>query len=173
MSRSRLALVVVGCFGIGAVITASVGHTFASFSDFQEIHVSASAGTWGPPPPPPVPQECSGMTFVQTIVLAPGQNSYTAPTTGPGGPNDAGYLIFANDAGDTITGSQHSDCIVGGTGNDTISDGGDGKDVLIGGAGNDVLRGSNGKDILYGGDGDDSCSGGNAPDGYHSCEHIS
>lgn len=168
VSKGRWALLGMGFFSAGALVTASVGHTYASFSDFQVVHASASAGTWGPPTPA-VPTECQGMSFVATIVVPAGQTVYHAPTTGPGGAHDKGYLIFANASGDTITGSQHDDCIVGGAGDDVIS-GGQGEDVLLGGAGDDTLNGQNGKDYIDGGPGTDTCDGGHAPDVVKNCE---
>lgn len=172
MSRRGLVLLMgAGCFSLGALVTASVGHTYAAFSDFQVVGASVSAGTW----PPTVPTACGSLKFPTAghILYVPtGATTFDASSYKQGGPHDEGYLIFANNLGDTITGSVHSDCIVGGAGDDVLI-GGNGKDVLFGGAGNDTLEGSNAKDTLYGGDGDDTCSGGNAPDTYGACEHIS
>lgn len=181
MSRN-LAIVVISAFASGALLTAGVGHTFAALSDYGDVPVHASAGTWGPPA---APAECrrSVDKFDNVFVVPAGQKTFS------GTAHDD--LIFANDLGDTINGGNGDDCIVGGAGDDVLS-GGNGKDILIGGPGNDriegdnapdialyggpgddIIDGDNGPDIVDGGDGDDTCNGGRAPDHLISCEHSS
>ena len=77
MTKRRFTASIATAFASGALLTAGVGHTFASFSDFQVVHAQASAGTWGPdclakgekqptgepklpkcPPAPPPGQKC-------------------------------------------------------------------------------------------------------------------
>lgn len=179
VSKLRWVLALAAAFAGGAVITSSTGHTFASFSDFQETPVKVGAGTWGPT----IPAECSGMSFDSIVYVGPGITSFSG--------TNKNELIFANNLGDTIDGGNGDDCIVGGTGNDTLS-GGNGKDVILGGPGNDTINGDNAPDVgLYGGPGDDvingdngpdhvdggigndTCNGGAAPDAVIGCEHSS
>lgn len=149
----------IACFGVGALVTASVGHTYAAFSDYQVVRASASAGTWGPPTPT-TPPECAGMTFDKVIVLTDGNDTWDATAHGD---KTKSLLVFGLGGNDVITGGVKDDCLVGGDGDDTLS-GGNGQDVLVGGTGNDTLTGNNAKDKLFGGDDDDTLYGGNAPD---------
>jgi Ca2+-binding RTX toxin-like protein len=163
MNRRGIATLVGSAFACGALLAASSGHTYASFSDFALVKADAKAGTWGPPP---APAECGRAAdrFANVLVVPAGQ------TTFAGTVHDD--LIFANDLGDTINGDNGDDCIVGGAGDDVLS-GDNGKDVMIGGSGNDTINGDNGPDQVDGGDGDDTCNGGAAPDQVISCEHTS
>lgn len=158
MSKRGWALLGVACFGVGALVTASVGHTYAAYSDFQVVHVSVSAGTWNSTPA--TPSECAGMTFDKVIILTSNDDVWDATAHGD---KTKSLLVFGLGGNDVITGGVKDDCLVGGDGNDTLN-GGNGHDVLVGGTGNDTLTGNNAKDKLYGGADDDTLYGGNAPD---------
>jgi hypothetical protein len=179
-----VALLLSAPFATGALLSASVGHTFAAFSDFATVRSEASAGVWGPTGPV-APAECGRTTaqFDHVFLVPAGQTTYSGTVHDD--------LIFANDLGDTIDGGNGKDCIVGGAGDDTLS-GGNAKDVVLGNGGNDTINGDNGPDTLLsggpgddtingdngpdqvdGGEGDDTCTGGRAPDQLISCEHAS
>jgi predicted ribosomally synthesized peptide with SipW-like signal peptide len=184
MSKRAGVVVIAAAFVSGMLLTAGVGHTFASFSDYAVVHAEAKAGTWGPQTPT-APTECGRTAdkFDNVFVVPDGQTTYTGTVHDD--------LIFANDLGDTIDGGNGDDCIVGGAGDDDLS-GGNGKDVIIGGPeddvlhgdngpdeglyggpGNDIIYGGNGPDVVDGGDGDDTCVLGHAPGAISGCEHTS
>lgn len=199
--RPCLVLVGIVSFGTGALVTATVGHTYAAFSDYQVVHASASAGTWGPPTPPSNPNEpaqcvAAGMTFdaAHTIILKHTVNTYTAPAGAT-----AGYLIVATKNGaNDIHGSGLADCIwtktgaanVHGEGGNDVIVAGDGFSLLAGDDGNDTIVAGSGAGLIFGGDGNDTLSAGQGLTGmdggagddtchadkfhaYVGCEHTS
>lgn len=159
MRKEMLFASVAGTVGACALLLSSVGHTFASYSDFKTWHASAGAGTWGPPAPPAA---CGPVSDYARVIYGTAGNDVL------NGSNQR-QIIMGLGGDDIIHGGNSGDCLVGGDGNDKLY-GGNAKDVLIGGAGDDYLDGGNGKDTLDGGgDGVDVCDGGNGKDTVVNC----
>lgn len=147
-------------------LTATGGSTYAAFSDFADVHASASAGVWAPDPP----AECGPLSDYSAVLYGtPGNDTLVAPGPGNNGQDgNKGQILMGYGGDDTLIGGNGKDCLVGGAGEDTLI-AGNGKDILLGGDGDDALDGGNGKDTGNTGGDNDACDGGRGKNTIASC----
>jgi hypothetical protein len=167
--------VVLATAAVSALIAIAISpsrHTYAAYSDYQDVHASAQAAVWEPDPP----AACGPLSNYSEIVYGTFGDDTINGTQGAanivhlmnGGNRE---IIMGLDGNDDLHGGNGKDCLVGGDGNDVLH-GDPGKDILLGGDGDDTLYGSNSPDLLDGGPGNDLCIGGRAPDSAVNCEQT-
>jgi len=186
MSKRAAIALIAAAFVCGGVLTAGMGHTFAAWSDFQVVHESVSAGTWGGPPPASCSQSGFNAADIYALpnkslpdpktlnmpdnnhhVLVTGQSDAYSVTLGGG--ND---VVILRDGHDTVTLGGGNDCVITGNGPQqiTLGDGdnivqvGDGPNTITVGNGNNTITGGNGGATVSLGGGDNNVTFGNGPD---------